>query len=67
LIAAAFIGASSVRALDGDEYVESVPFILRTHTQLMEAIAEMKQSCMNCRNHLPESAAPRVWDIPRSE
>lgn len=34
---------------------------------LLEAIAAMKQSCMNCHNLLPEYVAPRVWDIPPSE
>ena len=31
---------------------------------LLEAIANMKHSCMNCHNLLPESIAPRIWDIP---
>ena len=154
LVAAALISVSPVQASDTDEYVDSVIFILRTHTQLMEsmaqgerfrysdnlvrhaiqirdtfglvgpmewhaaqavdlsygegdvelneelfeslasasrrsltnlvraahdsmesydraalldAIAEMKQSCMNCHELLPESIAPRVWEIPPGE
>ena len=34
---------------------------------LLDAIATMKQSCMNCHNLLPEYVAPRVWDIPPGE
>ncbi len=151
LVAAALIGVSPALAIDKDEYVETVVSILRTHTQLMEemaqgkrfyysdnlvrhanqirdtfgllgpmewhatmsaelhsgegdavldgeafkslafasrrsltnmvraahdhmegydreglleAITTMKQSCMNCHNLLPESVAPRVWDMP---
>jgi len=154
LLAASLIGVSPVLALDKDEYVESVISILRSHTQLMEsmaqgtrfkysdnlvrhanqiretfgllgpmewhaaqaadlhsiesevalneeqfeslafasrrsltnlvraahdsmerydreglleAIATMKQSCMNCHNLLPESIAPRIWEIPQGE
>jgi hypothetical protein len=154
LVAASLIGVSPVLAQDSDEYVESVVLILRTHTQLMEtiaqgprfrysdnlvrhaqqiretfglvgpmewhaaqavdlsygeddsalseeqfeslalasqrsltnlvraahdsmerydnegmleAIAAMKQSCMNCHSLLPESIAPRVWDTPQGE
>jgi hypothetical protein len=29
---------------------------------LLEAIATMKQSCLNCHMLLPESVAPRVWE-----
>ena len=34
---------------------------------LLEAIAEMKQSCMNCHQLLPESVAPRIWETPQDE
>ena len=34
---------------------------------LLEAIANMKQSCMNCHALLPESIAPRVWDVPQGK
>jgi hypothetical protein len=151
LVTAALISASAAQAVDRDEYVDSVILILRTHTELMEsmaqgtrfrysdnlvrhanqirdtfgllgpmewhaaqaaalhsaegdevlneekfeslafasrrsltnlvraahdsmvqydreglleAIANMKQSCMNCHVLLPESIAPRVWDVP---
>ena len=154
LVAASLIGVSPVLAQDNDEYVESVISILRTHTQLMESMAQgprfrysdnlvrhaqqiretfglvgpmewhaaqaaellsgegdaalnedmfeslaltsqralsnlvraahdsmerydreglleaitaMKQSCMNCHDLLPESIAPRIWEIPQGE
>lgn len=34
---------------------------------LLEAITAMKQSCMNCHDLLPESIAPRIWEIPQGE
>ena len=34
---------------------------------LLEAITEMKQSCMNCHDLLPESIAPRIWELPQGE
>ena len=40
LIAASLIGVSPALAQDSDEYVESVISILRTHTQLMESMAQ---------------------------
>ena len=154
LVAASLIGVSPVLAQDNDEYVESVISILRTHTQLMESMAQgprfrysdnlvrhaqqiretfglvgpmewhaaqaaellsgegdaalnedmfeslaltsqralsnlvraahdsmerydreglleaitaMKQSCMNRHDLLPESIAPRIWEIPQGE
>jgi len=154
LVAASLISVSPVLAQDNDEYVESVISILRTHTQLMESMAQgprfrysdnlvrhaqqiretfglvgpmewhaaqaadllsgeddaalneemfeslaltsqralsnlvraahdsmerydreglleaitaMKQSCMNCHDLLPESIAPRIWEIPQGE